>query len=123
MSYNIDTFKLKSIALMLPKDFDLSKYGDGWDDKIVLESPSKWSLNDNGEGLEMHGHFAEDGSLVVDELSCSGEWSGHTYEDVLKPMLEEFKGSIDAAMVWEGGDTINRLKAVKGKITEADIEL
>jgi hypothetical protein len=128
MSGNIDTFKLKSLSLTFPRDFDIGDFivenvNESWRDDIVVERDLKtWSFREDREGLVMRGEVDGE-NFVVTELECHGEFSGTLYHDCLLPMLKKFKGDIEAVCIWEGGDSIRRLTSRKGKITETDIEL
>ena len=123
MSYNIDTFKLKSLKLVLPRGFSFAEFSDKFAREAMMIRGDAWTFNDNGEGLSMSGHLDKEYNLVVDKIDCFGEFSGSDYARLLKPLLEKFKGSIDASLVWEGGDKIERLVAKNGKITEKEIEI
>lgn len=127
MSYNIDTFKLKKIALTLPKDFSMPNFEKehrklSFHDQFEVDG-DKWSLNYDGEGLTMSGSVNENGEFIVEALSCYGEFSGNDYEDLLKPLFEEFKGDLNCSTVWEGGDSILVLSIVKGEISESEVEI
>ncbi len=129
MSYNINTFKLKSLKLTLPANFDMRAYvteKTGWEDKeqiVRTVDGTVWKYNENGEGFSASGEIDKDGNLTVRKIACWAECSGYMYEDVLKPMLQEFKGDIEAVTVWEGGDSILELKAKGGEIEESEIDL
>jgi hypothetical protein len=129
MSYNIDTFKLKSLSLTFPRDFDIGEFivkkvgNESWRDDILVEADLKtWSFREDEEGLVMRGEVDGE-NFVVTELECDGEFSGTLYRNCLLPMLRKFKGDIEAVCIWEGGGSIQRLISRKGEITETDIEL
>jgi len=124
MSYNIDTFKLKKVRLTLPIDIKFDKYVDWLDEESVIGNFDKgtWSINDNGEGFEMQGKITKAG-LEVTNVKVNGEGSGHDYEDLLKPLFVDYKGDLEAVMIWEGGDSITSISIVNGKVTEKEIEL
>lgn len=122
MSYNITMFKLKSIDLVIPKGFDMHKISEE-SDEINISSDGIFKYRDGWEGLSFSGKVDEKGNLVVESMDCFGEGSGYYYEDVLKPLLEKCKGSIHCVAIWEGGDSIYSLVAVKGKLTEKEVDL
>jgi len=123
MSYNIDTFKLKKVRLTLPIDIKFDKYANWLEDGAIANlAKGTWSVNDNAEGFEMHGRITKAG-LEVTDVKVDGEGSGHDYEDLLKPLFIDYKGDLEAVMIWEGGDSINSISIVNGKVTEKKIEL
>ena len=126
MSYNIDTFKLKKLHLILPNDFSIQSFEKehrklGFCDRFEVNG-SEWTFNDDGEGLSMSGDIAKSGEFIVRLLDCSGEFSGIDYETLLKPLVKLY-GAIHCVTVWEGGDSICDLKINEGKAVEKEIEL
>ena len=122
MSYNIDTWKTKKLkGLKIPL-------------KALSEVPDmeiKLGYSELGVRLEAYGPtecFSLEG-IVKDELveitkiENYGEGSGNFYYDSLLDLLEKTKGELEVVMVWEGGDSISRLKVKDGVIEEAQIEL
>ena len=79
MSYNIDTFKLKHVRLILPIDVEFSKYSN-WDGVARLDfSKGTWLVEtDGGEGLKMNGKVTLKG-IEVNKIECDGECSGYNY--------------------------------------------
>jgi hypothetical protein len=65
----------------------------------------------------------EDGKLRVKEMHLSGEGSGTFYSWILAPALKESSGILEAVLVWEGGDSISRLKVENGNVEDEEIEL
>lgn len=126
MSYNIDTFKVKSVTLILPKDLNMSQFAkennvDHYDQEIEIKTDGSWSYNEGGEGLSMNGRVTEKG-LEVDDLYNSGEGSGWD-DDLMRMLFEKFKGDLVASRVWEGGDSIDRITIKKGDIKVKEIDL
>ena len=132
MSYNITSFKLKNLALALPLTFDFQ----AWLASQPESAGVRW-CRDDGEGIQanlarntwtlpLSGHELagniEGDKLVVTGLECYGEGSGHIYSDVVLPLFEDFKGSLQAIVVWEGGDTVNRLTIEDGNAKEEEID-
>ena len=124
MSYNIDTFKLKKVRLILPIDIKFNKYAEWLDREGAVANLAKgtWSVNDNGEGFEMHGKVTKKG-LEVTKVECWGEGSGGCYHEILLPLFEDYKGDLEAICIWEGGDSISQLSIKNGVVTERDIDL
>lgn len=125
MSYNIDTFKLKKVHMVLPLGFNMEEnFPDKAQGNIEVDSDVKtWHYNEGGEGLFMGGTVELGKGLIVDDIHCSGEGSGHDYEDILKPLFEKFKGNLEVSLVWEGGDSINKTSIINGVVTEEDIDI
>ena len=62
--------------------------------------------------------------IAVSEISVWGEGSGGIfYNEILLSALKQSTGALEAVLVWEGGDSISRLLAEDGKITEENIVL
>lgn len=143
MSYNIDTWKIHKLTLTLPRTFDFQVWlamqpattDNGrypnyskrhWTrDKDAPSSISfdqahaTWALQMSEN--ELSGALIEEG-MRVDRLSFTGDFSGHLYEEVLLPLFAEFKGDLDAVIVWERGDTVEHIIIEKGTIVLDDCE-
>lgn len=65
----------------------------------------------------------KDGIIHVTELEMYGEGSGVFKGWILDEALKQSKGELEAVLVWEGGDSITRLKVKDGVIEETDVEL
>ena len=121
MSYNIDTFKIKRLEnLAFPvtalfksrrkdKHPDREDMADGTTEFTNMETELRGTV----EGDIYH----------VTYLSCFGEGSGGVMYDMIIPALEESTGTLIASCVWEGGDSINRLESVDGKVKWVDVEI
>lgn len=125
MSYNVDHCKVKKlenlrVPLSVLKAMDVNRYGEHL---LVHEiGDDTWSYNDNGEGLSMSGTIMNDEARIR-ELIIFGEGSGHQFTDLLLPMLKQSKGIFEAVLIWEGGDSINRVKSLDGVVTTEDVDL
>ena len=75
-----------------------------------------------GEGGEISG-FVNDGALTCEKVNLYGEGSGWVMHDIFVPAFRESEGFFVASMVWEGGDTINRISVKDGVIEWEDIEI
>jgi len=126
MSYNIDTWKTKKIDnLTMPLSAlyeiseDLGRRGWRPDRPQIMEDGSV--VISLGES-EIKGRLAN-GILSVSEIDISGEGSGIYLEGILKPALKRSKGKLTAVLVWEGGDSVNRMTVEDGEVTEEEIDL
>jgi hypothetical protein len=123
MSYNVTSFRLKSVSLTLPRDFSIKSFSRrAWHEIAVDVVVNEWGYNEGGEGFQMGGDVTNDG-LVVTSLDCYSEGSGTDYHELLIPLFKEFKGDLEATVIWEGGDTIERLSIVGGEATETEIDI
>lgn len=61
--------------------------------------------------------------IAISEISVWGEGSGTFHDEILLPALRQSRGVLEAVLVWEGGDSISRLIAEDGEVTETHIEL
>lgn len=127
MSWQADHFKVKSVGLVLPKGFKIEEFikretGHDYGMRIVVESDLvHWSFNEGREGLSPEGVVTDRG-LEVTKLECSGEGSGHDYDDILKPLFEKFKGSLEATIIWDSGEAM-KVKIENGEVTETKADL
>ena len=64
-----------------------------------------------------------DGIVHVKEIEFYGDGSGTSMWEILEPALKESQGRMVASLVWEGGDTINRLIVNDGDVKWEDIEI
>lgn len=126
MSYNIDTWKTKKLEnLVIPMAAFFKHPRKDWHPEVRYASP----LTADNEVVISCGCEQEitgtikDGLLAVTKFDMSGEGSGTFYGWILKPALEESTGRLEAVLIWEGGDSINRLIVSDGKISEEGIDL
>jgi hypothetical protein len=74
-------------------------------------------------GTEITGTIDNDDVLSVESIECYGEGSGTVMEFIIEPALKDSTGKLDVVMVWEGGDSIQRMVCSNGKIKWEEIEL
>ena len=123
MSYNIDTWKLKKVNLILPKGFNMETFSDRAFGQIEVNSSLEdWEYNWDGEGLGIKGKITDKGFEVTD-LQCRGEGSGNDYYELLVPLVQKFDGHVEAGTVWEGGDTIAKITIDKDGEHSEEIEI
>lgn len=123
MSYNIDTWKTKKLEnLTIPLEAFFRHERKDWHPKVMRapESDSAWL--DCGCEQEIKG-ILKDGVLSVTEFNMAGEGSGTFYAWILEPALKESKGTLEAVLVWEGGDSINRLTVKDGVVESKEVDL
>ena len=58
--------------------------------------------------------------LAVESICVHGEGSGVFYWKILVPALRRSTGILEAALIWEGGDSVSRLVVEDGEIVEGD---
>lgn len=124
MSYNIDTWKTKKLEnLTVPLEAFYRHPREDWhpNPPIINNIETKEVLLECGCGQEIRGAL-KDGMLTVTEFNMSGEGSGTFYNWILEPALKESKGVLEAVLVWEGGDSISRLKVKDGAVESEEIE-
>lgn len=123
MGYNITNFKIKKTSLEVSvKDIYALEKSLEWLDMEPLQyNPLTGEATiEMGCGQTIEGVLEGD-LLKIKDMYMSGDGSGHIYNDVLIPLLKKSKGKLQALVTWEGGDTINKLVSVEGKVTEIDI--
>jgi len=80
-------------------------------------------------GFRMCGKLYEDEddeySLRVEEVEITayGWDNGPTLDDVILPAFEESSGLLQAMLIWNGGDSIERLTVRDGRIMRDEVEL
>lgn len=119
MSYNIDTWKTKKLD-----DFQIPISAlQNHNRKIILEPDVKITVEGPVEIFDLKGtiQFLSD-TIFVEEIYIAGEGSG-SYHDTLKNIFSQSQGTLEAILVWEGGDSITRLTVVNGVVTEERVEL
>ena len=142
MSYNITSMKVSKVSLRLPLDFDFTKWitdqpardehgyeniGRRWllEDPVAISanlSEGTWKLALSGNDDKVIKGIIEGNSLIATELEYwSGDGSGYLHDDVLLPLFRDFKGTLEAIVVWEGGDSIKHLTIHDGVAEEAEI--
>jgi hypothetical protein len=148
VSYNCSTFKLKRLenfriplAALVGIDPDMQRRG--WTaevqvpngamfDRLLAAGIAPLAIEPREDGrvhVEVGGESVEfwgtlDGDvLAVDAVDVNGEGSGTIWHDHLLGALEESTGTLEAVMIWEGGDSISRVLVVDGEVTEGQYEL
>ena len=123
MSYNIDTWKLKKVDLILPKGFNMETFSERAFGQIEVNSNLEdWEYNWDDEGLGIKGKITNKG-LEVTDIQCRGEGSGNDYYDLLVPLVQKFNGYVEAGTVWEGGDTIAKITIDKAGEHSEEVEI
>jgi hypothetical protein len=141
MSYNITNIKVSKLSLRLPLRFDFQRWINGqpgldkngyektgrrWcieDDTAISVNLAEetWELSLMGGDKTIKGIIEGDAFVATELESWGGDGSGHLYSDVLLPLFEAFKGTLEAIAVWEEGDTIKRLNIRDGIVEETKI--
>lgn len=122
MSYNVDTWKLKKLrGLMIPLASFFKHERKDWHPKKTLNNDGTLTLECGCE-QEIVGRI-EGERLMIVKIDMAGEGSGTFINWILGPALEDSTGELEAVCVWEGGDTINRLKVKDGAVEWEDVEL
>ena len=118
MSYNIDTWKTKKLEnLTIPLKAFFKHERTDWHPKqpeIVNAETMEIEMECGCEQL-IKGTL-KDGIIHVTELEMYGEGSGTFKGWILDEALKQSKGELEAVLVWEGGDSITRLKVKDGVI-------
>lgn len=122
MSYNVDTWKTKELTdLVVPiaglfvcprKDWHPER-------KENADGTTTFRI---GDGTYIKGRIVGE-SLNVTEISAQGECSGTGLHWIIEPALAHSTGKLVAVLVWEGGDSIDRLTVDNGKVSSEAIEL
>jgi hypothetical protein len=121
MSYNIDTFKLKKLeSFSFPVASLYKNEREDWHPE--RHNKDDGTVEFNNMETTISGTIEND-VFYMKEISCTGEGSGTVMNDMLEPAFKESKGVLIASCVWEGGDSINRIKVNDGNVQWIDIEI
>jgi len=123
MSYNIDQWKTKKIEnLIIPlSELYVSERKDWHPEKPeVLDNGS--IIIEGGCGQKIAG-LLKGNNLEVKEFNITGEGSGSFMYYVLEHALSKSSGYLEVVLIWEHGDTIEKMIVDNGKITKEKIEL
>lgn len=112
MSYNIDSFKVSKLEnfKIAVKSFDKKIFGNP---EIDFDTNRVSFYGRMCEECEFEG-VLEDGFVTLDKIRISGEGSGHFMATFGDSLLKNSTGKLKAVLVWESGDTIERLSIVDG---------
>ena len=122
MSYNIDTWKTKELRNFRIAMESLHYKEDYLDHPTQDITTSILTFTGRAEGFELRG--AQNGPwLDVDSIELHGEASGTMHEYLKDAIFPHSTGLLHAVLVWEGGDTIERLMIKDGVVEEEEIEL
>lgn len=122
MSYNIDTWKTKELRNLRIKMTALHYEEDYLDYPTMDTQTGTLTFTGRAEGFELRG--VQTGAyLDVDSIESYGEASGTMHDYLKETILSQSTGLLVAVLVWEGGDTIERLTVRDGVVTEEEIEL
>lgn len=123
MSYNIDNWKTKKLEnLTIPFSAFFQHPRNDWHPKHKDGLSTGETVLACGCEQEIRG-FLRDTNFTVTGFDMHGEGSGTFYNWILLPALRQSTGTLEAVLIWEGGDSINSLKVENGKVTETPVEL
>ena len=123
MSFNCSVFRIKKIENLRIPVASLYKHDrEDWHPKRKNYKDDVVIFHSNFENVFLKGKI-ESNILICDDIKCFGEGSGTFKGWILEEALKESTGELEAVLVWEGGDSITRLKVKDGEISEIEIEL
>jgi hypothetical protein len=112
MSYNLDNFKVKELEnFRIPvKNFTKKDFGKP---KIDLETNEIEFESKMSEIGEIKGKLV-DGFVEVKKINIYGDGSGYFMNTVGDELLKNSTGTLVATLVWEDGDSVERLTIIDG---------
>jgi hypothetical protein len=120
MSYNISTWTTKEL-----RDFRVPMKAllecDELDSPVYDDVTGVQTFTGLSEAFELCGMETDDW-LHVQHIEYWGIGSGRNFDD-LKDIFSQSTGLLIAILVWEGGDSIERLTVQNGTITEEPVAL
>ena len=122
MSFNIDTWKAKELRSFRIAMESLHYKENYLDHPTVDVQTGILTFTGRAEGFKLRG--VQNGPwLDVDSIKLHGEASGTMQEWLKEAIFPHSTGLLSAVLVWEGGDTIERLTVKDGVVEEEEIEL
>lgn len=123
MSYNIDTWTTKACTLRIPLPAVLAAIDNDYITGVYCNLATQAVFIEAApECFEITATLEEGVVVVVQEISLWGESSGR-FLDVLIPILEKSTGQMRAVLIWEGGDSVERLIIENGAVSREEIDL
>jgi hypothetical protein len=123
MSYNISSWKIKkSDNLKIPMSSFYKHPRTDWHPDTEYD----WKTGETClfiSSTEIRGTVDSNNILAVRSIECHGEGSGTALNWIIEPALKDSTGELDVVMVWEGGDSIDRMMCKNGKVEYKPIEL
>jgi len=122
VSYNISQWKTKELRSFRIEMTALRYKEDYLNHPTVDVQTGILTFTGRAEGFELRG--VQNGPwLDVDSIESYGEASGTMQEYLKEQVFPRSTGLLLVVLVWEGGDTIERLTVKDGIVTEEAIEL
>lgn len=120
MSYNITSWKTLEIKNLIITLSSIQQINDSLreDWRLDFKTDLVWKdwlsfeLQGGSEGFEMSGCLDvidTETFLNITSITNIGEGSGTWYRDFLEPLLSTSSGLLKIRLVWEGGDTIEKV--------------
>ncbi len=132
MSYNITTWMTRKLDNLVVPLVALTLVSADLVSRGFRPDNPEIAFDDKGN-LNVHCHLCEAGDIfgkllvnqqvLINQIHLCGEASGTVYNEILKPALEKSRGTLQAILVWEGGDYIQRLTVQDGQVEEAAAEI
>ena len=73
------------------------------------------------EGIS--GWLCDDGMIDVESIDIANEGSGTTYRELLLDAFKQSTGLCEVVIIWEEGDSLERVTIEDGIVTQEEIEL
>ena len=95
--------------------------------KMLKRDLRRFAKGDHAESSFLYEHADcdadADGFVEIDreKFWWSGEGSGSSWEHFIKKIAPKIRGTIEAVVTWEDGDSHTGLRIVDGKVTEPDV--
>lgn len=119
MSYNLDNFRVVKVDNFRINPQRLDSMADAGALDMYKYDNGRWTIQFAfPEVGEMEGRRVnENGVFVVESIQLYGGGSGLFMSETLEPLLaEDSAGYLEAILVWEGGDSLQRMTVRDGQI-------
>jgi len=120
MSYNCTTWKTTTLDKFRLPIASLYKHprSDWHPERRDVTGLTMFAVCEAGVSGHVNGDWLE-----VTSVDIAGEGSGTALNWIFEPAFEHSTGTLVATLIWEGGDSIQRLSVVDGQITTEEIDI
>lgn len=108
MSYNLSKVRVKNCTLEIPRG-------------VIIAAENKLPEINPFDDLDLRRDTSE--WIKIKDFCWSGEGSGYTFDYLLECILPKSRGELNAVLIWEGGDSMERLVVKNGKVSREDVDL
>lgn len=121
MSYNVTTFNVKETNNFRISIIDVLSNKALHHYNFALQFDGDFKLCCSESTITLSGET--NGEFNITDMSIMGESSGYIFEDVVVPLLKKTKGTMKSMIVWEGGDSVEKIEVDNGTVRRDEITI